>query len=778
MAKSKGASGQRTNKTILGRTLVLALVCGVVAFSVLAVRLYKLMITDHDFYEEHAVSQQTRTVSVAASRGTIYDVNGNTLAKSSTAYTVFISPYEIKYYHEKEYKSNEIHYNDEPTLIARELSRILGVDYDWIMKLTERTDSWYERVATKIDGDLADQVRQFKADNKIVGVHIEEDSKRYYPYGSLACHVVGFVGTDNYGLEGIEALYDSSLEGTNGSIVRLVANNGTEMLFENYQNYNDAIDGCDMTLTLDYEIQSVIEKYLQDAIKANYILNGGCCIVMNVKTGEILGLANANAYDLNSPWDLAEEVKEQIAQVEDEKERDNAQTQALYDQWRNRAISDTYEPGSVFKIITMSIGLEEGVLHENDSFYCGGSIPAGNIPGRTTDLNCWELSGHGNQNLREAAMHSCNVAFTNMALKIGAKTYYDYVDAFGLFDYTDIDLSGEGGSQWWTREDFENPLDKSSLAATGFGQTFAVTPIQMITAVAAAVNGGYLMQPYIVKEMRGADGEVVYSKEPTVVRQVISEETSALVASILESVVGDPGGTGSNAYVPGYRVGGKTGTTTKTPIEAAEHRKEYMVSFCGIAPCDDPEIAVLLVLDNPDQTSGIYVSGGGMAAPYVGKIMGEILPYLGIQPNYSPEEEAYLDVTVPRLVGKDLVTARETLNSLGLSFREVGEGSTVTSQLPVTGAQVAAGSQIILYLSDVPQEEPVTVPLLYGMTVNEARNTLQNLGLFLDTSGASPAIRGVKVQAQAIPEGETVPYGAVINVTLVDTSNLSSDVLA
>ncbi len=771
MAKFKGASGQRTNKTILGRTLVLALVCGIVAFSVLAAQLYNLMIRDHDFYEEHAVSQQTRTVSVSASRGTIFDTNGSVLAKSATAYTVFISPYEIKYYHEKEYKENEIHYNDEPTLIARELSRILGVDYDWVLKLTEHTNSWYEKVAVKIDADLAQQVRKFKSENNIVGVYVEEDSKRYYPNGSLACHVIGFVGTDNYGLEGIEALYDSKLEGTNGSVVRLVASNGTEMLFENYQNYNDAIDGNDMTLTLDVNIQSIIERYLQQAMEANYILNGGCVIVMNVKTGEILGLADANTYDLNSPWGLAQKVQEQIAQIEDEEERSNAQTAALLAQWRNMAISDTYEPGSVFKIITMAIGLEEGVIHENDNFYCGGSIPGGTIAGRPTDLDCWYHAGHGDQNLREAAMHSCNVAFANIGLKIGAKTYYDYVKSFGILDSTGIDLTGEAAGQWWPEDEFEGPYGPASLAAASFGQTFNVTPIQMITAVSAAVNGGYLMQPYIVREIRNEDGEVVYSKEPTVVRQVVSEETSALVASILESVVGDEGGTGSNAYVPGYRVGGKTGTTTKTSIEVGENRKEYMVSFCGVAPCDDPEIAVLMVLDNPDQESGIYVSGGGMVAPYVGSIMGEILPYLGVQPTYSAEEEAYLDVTVPRLIGKGLVDAREELGSLGLKFREVGEGNTVVAQLPVAGAQVAAGSQIILYLTDSPPDEMVPVPSLVGMTVNQARNTLQNLGLFLDTSGASPSISGVTVLSQAIEEGQEVPYGAVINVTLVDRRN-------
>ncbi len=772
MARSTGKrEGQRPNRMILGRTLILALVCGVVAFSVLAVRLYNLMIRDHDFYEERAVNQQTRSVAVNASRGTIYDTNHVVLAKSATAYTVFISPYEIELYSTKEYKANEKHYGDDPELIARELNRILGADYDKLLEDMKDTKSWYKTVATKIEAELADEVRAFINEYTLAGVHIEEDSKRYYPMGALACHVIGFVGTENFGLEGLEALYDDKLEGTNGSVVRLVAQNGTEMLFENYQNYNDAIDGNDITLTLDATIQGVAEKYLAQAMDANYILNGGCVIVMNVKTGEILALANANSYDLNDPWALPEETQAEIDLLETPEERSEAQRAARLAQWRNMAISDTYEPGSVFKIITMAIGLEEGVVHENDNFPCNARIPAGTIPGRDTDLNCWKRIGHGDQTLREAAMHSCNVAFANIGLKIGAETYYNYVDAFGILNKTGIDLSGEARSQWWPKSEFTS-WNKSSLASASFGQTFNVTPIQMITAVSAAVNGGYLMEPYIVREMRNQDGEVIYSKEPTVVRQVISEETSALVADILESVVADEGGTGSNAYVPGYRVGGKTGTTTKTALEKQTGVREYMVSFCGVAPCDDPEVAVLLVLDNPSKDSGIYIGGGQMAAPYVGMIMSEILPYLGVQATYTAEEEALLDVTVPRFTNMDLITARTRANEMGLKLREVGEGTQITGQLPNAGAQIAAGSQMIIYLGEASPEEDVVVPNLYGMTVAQARNALQNVGLFLDTSGASPAIANVKVAAQAIEAGETVPYGAVISVTLVDSSNL------
>ncbi len=761
------AHGQRPNKTILSRTLILMIVCGVVAFSVLAIRLGKLMISDHDYYEQRAVEQQTRSTTVKADRGTIYDANGNVLAMSATAYTVFISPYEIEYYSTDE----NSRYGDDPELIAQGLSEILGVEYDSIMEMMEDTSSWYKTVATKIDSELADQVREFKSENDIVGIHIENDSKRYYPYGDLACHVIGFVGTDNYGLEGIEAQYNEYLEGVDGSIVRLTTNEGTEMLFENYENYNDAVDGADITLTLDATIQNIAEKYLQQAVAANDILNGGCCIVMNVKTGEILAMANANGYDLNSPWTLSEDVQAEIDAITDDEERSAARTNAQLAQWRNMAISDTYEPGSVFKIITLAMGLDSGTVSENDNFYCGGSMQVlgrGGVP-----LNCWKHAGHGNQNLREAAMHSCNVAFVNIGLQVGAEAFYNYVEAFGLWNKTGIDLAGETSTRglWWSDEVFKDPNNLSQLAAASFGQTFNVTPIQMITAVAAAVNGGYLMEPYLVSEITDASGEVIYSKEPTVVRQVISQETSALISNILDSVVNEEGGTGSNAAVAGYSIGGKTGTTTKTALEA-QGITEYMVSFCGVAPTDDPEIAVLLVLDNPSGEAETYISGGAMAAPYVGKIMSEVLPYIGVEPVYSDEEEALLDVTVPSVRNQSIGDAQSEMAEMGLNVDIVGDGDTVTDQLPAAGSKVAAGSTVILYAEEEASQETVTVPNLYGMTMSQAQSALEARGLFLSTSGAPATDSNVVVSQQSVANGQEVPYGTVVEVTMIDSSNL------
>ncbi len=768
MASSGASRSQRTNRVILGRTLVLMLVCGILAFSILTARLYKLMITDHDFYTEKAVNQQTRSTSVSANRGAIYDSGGNVLAMSATAYTVFISPYEINYY----YNDESTDYGDDPELIARKLSEILDVSYESVMEKMQDTTSWYKTIATKIEDDKASEVREFKKEYNIIGVHVENDSKRYYPYGSLACHIIGFVGTDNYGLEGIESVYNDYLEGTDGSIVRLTTSNGTQMLFENYENYNDAVDGADLTLTLDVNIQNIAEKYLEQAMNNNYIQTGGCCIIMNVKTGAILALANANEYDINEPWTVSADVQSELDLITDSSEKSSALEAAQLAQWRSMALSDTYEPGSVFKIITLAIGLEEGVTSENSTYYCGGSRD--DIPGRTVPLNCWKTAGHGMQTLREAAMHSCNIAFSSIGMAIGGDRYYDYIDAFGLRDKTGIDLPGEAKGQWWEREDFNKSYNQSSLTSASFGQTFQVTPIQMITAVAATVNGGNLMEPYLVSQITDSTGEIIYNKEPTVVRQVISEETSATVCSILESVVCDEGGTGSNAYVAGYRVGGKTGTTTKTSKEVETGVREYMVSFCGIAPMDDPEIAVLLVLDNPlpQSETGIYVGGGQMAAPYVGKIIGEVLPYLGVDPVYTEEEMARVDVRVPRFIGASVAEARENAESLGLEVRVVGDGDTVTAQLPSSSAEIATGSQIILYADAERNSELVEVPNIIGYTVDEARESLREAGLFMKTSGAPTTSSGVVVSIQSIAGGETTAYGTIIEVTLVDKNNL------
>ncbi len=760
MAKNQsGTRAQKPNRTILSRTLLLLVVCGIVAFIVLGARLFHLQIIQHEELEKMAVEQQTRETTVSASRGSITDRNGNIMAMSATAETVYISPHEMELY------------DEDVNLIASKLSEILGVSAESVIEKSKDTDSWYKTIAKKVELDVSQQVREFKSEYGLKSVHIESDTKRYYPYGSLACHIVGFVGDDNYGLDGTEKMYDEYLEGVDGSVVRLKTASGSDMLYTKFENYYDAIDGCDVELTIDVTAQYYAEKYLGQAIEDNDARNGGCCIIMDVNSGAILGMASYGNYDLNDYLAVSEKEQAKINALATDEEKAEALYQAQLEQWRNMAISDTYEPGSVFKTITLAMALEEGAVTKSESFYCGGSVE---VLGRTVPVNCWKDEGHGSQTLTQAAQHSCNVAFVNIGKKIGAEKFYDYVEAFGFFEKTGIDLLGEAGTRnlWWSEEVFCDKNNLSQLAAASFGQTFNITPIQMVTAMSAIANGGELMEPYVVSKVTNADGDVVYSKEPTTVRRVISEETSRTVCSILEEVVGGEGGTGSNAYVSGYRVGGKTGTTTKTTVEVETGVKEYMVSFCGIAPADDPQVAVLVILDNPSNETGIYISGGVMAAPVVGNIMSELLPYLGIEPIYSDNELKYIDVTMPRLESSSVEDAKKQLAALGLGVRVVGDGDTVTDQLPAAKARIATGTEVVLYAGDTKPDKKVIVPDIRKMTAATARQTLAERGLYLNTAGALPTSGNVVVSKQAIDPGSEVAYGSVIRVTLVDQSKL------
>ncbi|NCB51596.1 MAG: PASTA domain-containing protein [Clostridia bacterium] len=762
------------NKTILRRTLFLMIVCGIVAFIVLAAKLYDIQILHHDEYESAAIEQQVRETAVSAYRGTIYDTNGKILAMSASVDTVYISPKEIEMY------------GEDPVLIAAGLSEILGVDYATILDMTSDTSSWYKTVARKVEEDLAAQVRAFKESNDLKGVKLETDSKRYYPYGSLAAHVIGFVGTDNYGLGGIESEYNDLLSGAAGKTIRSTTAAGTEMLYMNFEDFYDAENGSDLTLTIDASIQYYMEKHLAQAVEDYGIRNGAAAICMDVDTGAILGMVSLGDFDLNDYQTISEEAQEEIDETaETDEERNQLYAAAQQLQWRNKALSDTYEPGSTFKIITLAMALNEGVVDENSTFFCGGSIE---VTGRTTPLNCWKTEGHGLQTLTQAVQHSCNVAFVQIGQLVGAQKFYEYAEGFGFINRsedmdatlsatTGIDLGGESGSIWWSENKFCNVFDKSELAAASFGQTFTITPLQLITAVSACVNGGNLMTPYLVKEVSDSEGNVISEIEPTVVRQVISEGTSAEVCSILEAVVGDKvEGTGKNAYVAGYRIGGKTGTSTKTTKEVDTGEKEYIVSFIGVAPADDPQIAILVLLDNPAPQSetGIYVSGGQMAAPTVGKMMADILPYLGVEAEYTESEIENMDKTVPSITGLTVEQAQETLVEAGLSYRVIGEGTNVTAQLPAANIVVASNSEVIIYADAEPSEDLEEMIDLTDLPYDIARQRLSYYGLFIRTSSSVTDAESQLISAQSIEVGTEVAHGTVVEVTLVtdDTSIL------
>lgn len=752
------------SRQMLRRSLFLMAVCGIGAFALLLGRLYQLQIIDHEKYESMAIEQQLRSVPSSAMRGVIYDTNMNTLAVSASVDNVYLSPAEIEMY------------GEDRELIARGLSEILDISYDEIYEKSGQKGSWYVTVARKLEQDKADEVRAFKTENDLRGVRLETDTKRYYPNSSLACHIIGFVGTDNYGLEGIEAQYNEALSGSPGRTVRATNAMGTELLFSQFEEYYPGEDGYDLVTTIDASIQYYVEKHLKQAVADYDIQNGAGAIAMDVNTGAILAMASLGNYDLNDFLAVSDEDMELINSASDEEEKARLLSEAQSRQWRNKALSDTYEPGSTFKIITLAMALEEGAVSLEDSFYCPGSV---SVIGRTSPIRCWKTQGHGSQTLTQAAQHSCNVAFVNIGQRVGAERFYDYCEAFGFLNMTGsddenltaktgIDLAGESGSIWWSKNTFCSEKNLSQLAAASFGQTFTITPLQLITAVSACVNGGNLMQPYVVSRMLNPDGSVAYERSPKAVRQVISEETSEQVRQILEQVVGDPNeGTGRNAAVAGYRIGGKTGTSEKVSLEAQTGQKEYIVSFVGFAPADDPQIALLVFLDTPSNKSGIYISGGQMAAPVVGNMFADILPYMGIEPEKAEDEEG--DVSAPMLIEQSLDEAADILEDMELDYRTIGQGDTVTGQLPVAGESIAKGSRVILYLGGAqvsPNME--TVPNLAGLSYESARDLLSGLGLFISTRSPVSGSAQQVVGSQSLAAGTRADHGCVVEVTLID----------
>lgn len=752
------------NRQMLRRTLFLMAVCGIAAFLMLLLRLYKLQIVEHEYYEKLAISQQLREAPTAAARGKIYDTNMNILAVSASVDNVYLSPAEIEMY------------GEDRELIARGLSEILGLDYEDIYEKSGQSGSWYVTVKRKIELEDAEKIRKFKSENKLRGIRLETDSKRYYPNSSLACHLIGFVGMDNNGLEGIEAQYESALAGSAGRTVRTTNAYGTELLFGQFEEYYPGENGYDIVTTIDASIQYYIEKHLKQAVEDYDIQNGAGAIAMDVNTGAILAMVSIDGYDLNDFLAVSDKAQAVVDGAATPEEAQRLLAEAQTRQWRNKALSDTYEPGSTFKIITLSMALEEGTVTENDSFFCGGNV---NVLGRTSPIRCWKSGGHGSQNLTKAVQHSCNVAFVNIGQRVGAESFYKYCEGFGFLELspdpdamlsatTGIDLAGESGSIWWSKNTFCSEKNLSQLAAASFGQTFTITPLQLITAVSACVNGGRLMKPYVVRQMLNSDGTTAYEREPSLVRQVISAETSEKVRTILEQVVGDSrDGTGRNAAVPGYRIGGKTGTSEKVSLEAQTGEKEYIVSFIGFAPADKPRIALLVFLDTPSSKSGIYISGGQMAAPVVDNMLADILPYMGIEAQYSAEELAGMDVSMPQLTGLGMSDAARTLRDAGLKYRSIGEGDIVTSQLPEAGCTIAAGSEVILYFDREPSRELETMPELSGMSYEQARDTLSYYGIYIRTGSLVTDAAAQKINTQSVPAGQRLGHGTVVEVTLV-----------
>lgn len=784
-----GSQAERANRTILGRTMVLLILCGVVLFVPLITKLYTLMIVDHEKYEELAINNQTRSTTLTASRGVIYDRNMNVMASSATVETIFLDPNAIARAEaeeeEKRLAGKEYNANRSAHYIAKGLSEILDVDRDYILEQAADTAYYYKVVKRKVSEETAQLVRDFINENDLTGlINLEMDSQRYYPYGSLAGQILGFVRTDNVGAEGLEAYYDATLTGNAGAIITTKGNNGTEMLYT-YEKYYDASDGNSLVLTLDVTAQYYLEKNLEEAIERYDVQNGAFGIIMDVNTGEIIAMATLGSYDPNNYQEIYDDaVREeldrqyQLALLHDKDSQAYTDAIAAYNtavatarlrQWRNRCVSDGYEPGSTFKLITLAAALDSGTVTEDDTFVCNGK--GHKFYGRDQEVDCWKTAGHGTVTTMEALGGSCNPSFATIGVRMGGETFYSYIQDFGFLESTGVDLPGESSGVFFNYDSYVDPDRTYSLISSSFGQTFKVTPIQLVRAVAAVVNGGYLLEPYIVREVQDSDGNTIEKNETTVLRQVISEETSATMRTMMEYVVTD--GTAGKATVPGYRVGGKTGTSEKMDEydENGQLVDDKICSFVGVVPIDDPQYVVLVVLDTPNPETNSMVGGGANAAPVVSAIMSDVLPYLGIEPEYTDEDMNMVAMTMPDLTGMTEAEAAAALSEKTLTYRKVGEGAVVMDQIPAANATVPGKSEVVLYFNNEAPSELVTVPDFTTYNLNNA-NYLANInGLYILVTGANRMDPNVVATYQSVPAGTQVPRGTTITVEFTDYSS-------
>ncbi|MCD7838599.1 MAG: PASTA domain-containing protein [Clostridiales bacterium] len=764
--KRKKSSSRQANRRIFRRTVFLLAACGIVMFIPVVYKLWYWQISRHDEIEQKAVEQQTSELSVSALRGTIYDSEGNVLAISASAYDVILSPKAISEKQqeldaaaaeaqEKGEDPGEV--MDVVETIATGLAEILDdVEADDIREKCQDTTSQYKKIATKLDATTEEEVREFMDEYSLSRcVYLTPNSKRYYPYSTLAAQIIGFAN-DNGGAYGIEAELEDDLSGTAGLVVTAQNASGTDLL-NFYQEYYDAESGSTVTLTLSTEIQKLCEDALADGVEKYDAQNGGFIIVMECDTGAILGMASSPTYDLNDYSTVIDSVLQ-----EEVESGEITKSEALNEMWRNKALNDTYEPGSTFKSLVLAAALQEGVVSEETTFNCTGSVTVSDWT-----IRCSDRSGHGLQTLAEAVGNSCNPAFISIGQSLGTETFYSYMERFGLMDSTGIDLPGESANVIWDLSSF----GITELATASFGQRFTVTPISLITAINAVVNGGYLYTPHVVQSIVDTDGDTTYEADTTAVRQVISEETSQRCATILEGVV--TSFTGRNAYMSGYRIGGKTGTS-QTLVD-----DEYIVSFVGFAPADDPEIIVLVAFDSPQvdaagsnySTTGYYISGGNMAAPVAGQLIADILDYLGYEKQYTDDDLSGVSVSMPALTGLSESEAAEALEAKDLTYRVVGDGETVTDQCPASGSTLPSGSEVILYMGEEAPDDTVTVPDLTGMTVDQAKEALSELDLYMTATGSSSYYNSTTLAySQSTAAGTEVERGSVITVNFADSA--------
>lgn len=769
-----------TREKMWRKALVLTAVLVFLGFGAAAGSLFYWQIVRGEDMSSAALNQSLHSTTLPAMRGTIYDATGTkVLAQSASVWTVVLEPAYL--------------YDDEDLrrTVSNGLAPILGLDAEDIYEKTGDGSSYYTVLKRQVETETRDQINKFLADNKIEsGIRLIDDYKRYYPYGTVASNILGFTGTDGQGLGGVETYYDEELSGTEGRLISARNAWNTDMPFE-YEQYVEAEDGHSLVLTIDETVQSILEKYLAEGLQTYMVQNGAVAVLMDVDTGAILGMATNPYYDPNDPFtvldetlldkvraDMEEDIEDELALAEASGDQDAIEeltidedavyNQALNLQWRNKAVSDTYYPGSVYKMCVGAMALEEGVVTLDSTFTCTGNMPVEGVEG---GINCWKREGHGLETFAAGIYNSCNPWMIHIGQLLGADTFCKYREAFGMTESTGIDLPGEAATMYHAYEDMV-PAD---LAVESFGQNFAITAVHMITAASAIANGGYLVQPHVVDRILDSDGNIVSTADTSYRRQVISEETSRAIIDILQ--YNAESGSATGGYVAGYRIAGKTGTTEKIADWNASNSdvKTYIASYCGFAPAEDPKYALLVFFDEPNwEENGVGNGGNAVAGPIFAKIMEEVLPYLGVEAQYNEEEAELLDTTAPSVTGMTLDQAYAVLEEAGLSYTVLGDESdgsiAVTQQVPASGTAVPKDGQVVLYTSGYDEASTlVTVPDFTGLDLVNANYVASLSGLQVSVSGSTG--EGATVTSQALEEGEQVPMGTVISLTFVNNSN-------
>ena len=728
---------------MLKRILIMAVVI-IFLMTTTVARVFYLTIVRGEELSEKAETQQLKDTEITAMRGTIYDSNGNVLAQSASVWNVFIDPLNIK--------------DKQRDLIVDEFANLFGYDADEKKEFYDKTthQNHYELVEKKVENNIKEKLSKFVSKNELGGcIGTEQTTKRYYPYGTLASSVIGFTGADDQGLSGIEAYYDEQLTGTNGRIIT-AKDAKSNNIANDYETSIAATDGDSIVLTINQTIQYYLEKGLRETMN-EYQAKGAYGVVMNCNTGAVLAMSSLPDYDCNEPYKLTySKDKKAIKKLSDKTAKQEAESAAVQNQWLNFTVSDTYVPGSVFKTFVASAALEENVVNLNTTYNCTGSIQVDKYK-----MKCHYHPGHGTQTLTQGLENSCNPFFITIGQKLGVHNYFKYFDAFGFTQKTNIDLPGEASPQYYK----EDQYGIVELSSASFGQTNSLTPIQVCTGLCAIANGGKLLQPYLVSSIADANGKTVKKTQTKEIRQVISADTSEKVRKMMKSVVDN--GTGKNGYVAGYSVGGKTGTSTKLGESKDGEGDKYIVSFGAIAPSDDPEIAMLIIVDEPNQDLG----GGALCAPIAAQVTQEAMNVLGIEPKYNDSEMKDLSKQTPNVVGKSLDEAKKTLEENNLNFVVVGDDSTVTRQCPSGADTIPNGGTVYLYTDD-SEKQTVIVPNFNGLTVNEAKDLASSSNLNIQIAGNSMSSGTVVAYRQSEETQAKVEKGTVVTVTFKNTQSV------